>query len=380
MEGADDGSNGTAMRVALVHDYLNQAGGAERVAEVLCQMFPTAPLFTSVYDPDAMPDFWRGVEVHTSFMQRISPRLGVAKRLFPLYPRAFESLDLSGFDLVLSSCSTYSKGVITQPHTLHVCYCHNTTRFAWMYPEYMAHQSIGALQRAILPTLVSRMRQWDYAAAQRVDYFVANSRTTARRIRKFYRRPSAIIEPPIRTAEFAGGDGAVEPYFLVVSRLQSYKRIDLAVVAATRLGLPLRIVGRGPDEARLRALAGPSVEFAGGVPDRERVRLLQRCSALIVPGLEDFGMVALEAQAAGRPVIAYGAGGSLETVVEGATGALFREQTAECLQGALGGFDPSAYDPDACRANAARFDVARFGDRLRGYLDTLMAAHREGLD
>jgi glycosyltransferase involved in cell wall biosynthesis len=269
--------------------------------------------------------------------------------------------------------------VVTVPETLHVCYCHNTTRYAWMYHEYVAHEGLGVLERAVLPTLVSRLRTWDYAAAQRPDHYVANSRTTARRIAKYYRRQSIIIEPPIRTAEFAGGSGRIEPYFLIVSRLQSYKRLDLAIVAANRLGIPLRIIGRGPDEARLRALAGPTVEFLGRISDEERVCLLQRCSALLVPGREDFGMVSLEAQAAGRPVVAFGAGGSLETVIESKTGAFFQEQTVECLQQALHAFDPGAYDGEECRANARRFDVSRFSARLRSYLETLLAAHHESL-
>ena len=367
------------MRVALIHDYLNQAGGAERVVEVLCQMFPEAPLYTSVYDPETMPAFWRKVQIRTTFMQRLSPKLRVAKRLLPLYPVAFEKLDLSGYDLVLSSCSTFSKGVITPPETLHVCYCHNTTRFAWMYPEYVAHEGLSRLQRTVLPFVVSPLRVWDYAAAQRVDHYVANSRTTQQRIATYYRRPATIIEPPIQTAEFAGGDGIVEPYFLIVSRLQSYKRIDLAVRAAARLGLPLRIVGRGPDEARLRRLAGTGVSFLGRVSDAERVRLLQRCAAVIVAGREDFGMVALEAQAAGRPVLAYAAGGSLETVVAGQTGAFFDEPTAESLEAALHRFDPAAYDPEACRANARRFDVEGFKRRMHDHIATLMQQHRAQL-
>ena len=367
------------MRVALIHDYLNQAGGAERVVEVLCQMFPEAPLYTSVYDPETMPAFWRKVQIRTTFMQRLSPKLRVAKRLLPLYPVAFEKLDLSGYDLVLSSCSTFSKGVITPPETLHVCYCHNTTRFAWMYPEYVAHEGLSRLQRTVLPFVVSPLRVWDYAAAQRVDHYVANSRTTQQRIATYYRRPATIIEPPIQTAEFAGGDGTVEPYFLIVSRLQSYKRIDLAVRAADRLGLPLRIVGRGPDEARLRRLAGTGVSFLGRVSDAERVRLLQRCAAVIVAGREDFGMVALEAQAAGRPVLAYAAGGSLETVVAGQTGAFFDEPTAESLEAALHRFDPAAYDPETCRANARRFDVEGFKRRMHDHLATLMQQHRAQL-
>lgn len=367
------------MRVALVHDYLNQAGGAEKVAEIFCEMFPDAPLYTSVYDPAAMPTFWQRVPVRTTFMQRISPRLTIARQLLPLYPFAFESLDFGQYDLVLSSCSTFSKGIITPPETLHVCYCHNTTRFAWMYREYVTHEALGALKRAVLPALVTPLRAWDYAAAQRVDHYVANSRTTQRRIAKYYRRDAVVIEPPIRVDEFAGGDGRIEPYFLIVSRLQSYKRLDLAVEAANRLGVRLRIVGSGPDGARLRRLAGKNVEFLGRVPDAERVRLLQRCSALIVPGREDFGLVSLEAQAAGRPVIAYAAGGSLETVLSGKTGVLFPEATAESLCAVLRAFDPARFSPEVCRAHARQFDVRVFRDRLHTHLDRLLYDHSQGL-
>jgi len=359
------------MRVALAHDYLNQTGGAESVAAVLCSMFPGSPLFTSVYDRKAMPEHWRSVDIRTSFMQRLSPRLEVAKALLPLYPAAFESFDLADYDLVLSSCSTFAKGVITHPGTTHVCYCHNTTRALWMYHEYVAHERIGCMQRTLLPTIVAPLRLWDFAAAQRVDYFIANSRTTAARIGKYYRRDAVVIEPPIRVAEFSGGDGTVEPYYLVLARLQPYKRIDLAVQAANRLRLPLKIAGRGPDEARLRALAGPTVEFLGPVGAAARARLLQRCSALIVPGKEDFGLNALEAQAAGRPVVAYGAGGSLETVVEGATGAFFKEQIVESLAAVLEAFEPGSFAPDACVAQANRFDEAVFKKRLLSYLRSL---------
>jgi glycosyltransferase involved in cell wall biosynthesis len=246
-----------------------------------------------------------------------------------------------------------------------------------MLPEYIAHERIGRTQRAILHGMVTPLRTWDFAAAQRPDHFVANSRATAGRIAKYYRRPATVIEPPINAAEFAGGDGAIEPYFLIVSRLQSYKRLDLAIAAAAQAGARLRIAGRGPDEQRLRALAGPGVEFLGKVSDAERVRLFQRCAALIVPGREDFGLTALEVQAAGRPVIAYGAGGALETVIEGVTGVFFREQTFEALAVVLRRFDPAAYDARRCREQALRFDVAAFRRRLQDHLDTLVAAHRE---
>jgi glycosyltransferase involved in cell wall biosynthesis len=359
------------MRVALVHDYLNQAGGAEKVARVFCDLFPGAPLFTSVYDAAAMPDAWRAVDVRTSFLQHLSPRLKVAKMLLPLYPAAFESFDLRGYDLVLSSCSTFAKGVLTSPGSVHVSYCHNTNRPLWMYHDYVAHESLGRLQRAVLPAIMGPLRLWDLAAAQRVDHFVANSRATAERIAKFYRRDALVLEPPIRLAEFAGETVPPEEYFLIISRLQSYKRLDIAVEAASRSSLPLVVAGRGPDAARLRALAGPTVRFVGAVSDAERVRLLKRCRALIVPGREDFGLTSLEAQAAGRPVIAYAQGGSLETVVPGQTGLLFGSQGADALAALLQAFDATAFSADACRAQAARFDEPVFKQRLLDYLQSL---------
>jgi glycosyltransferase involved in cell wall biosynthesis len=365
------------MRVALVHDYLNQSGGAEHVVEIFHHLFPDAPVFTSVYNPKAMPAFWRSVDVRTTFMQRLGPSLRTAKRLLPLYPFAFESIDLSEYDLVLSSCSTFSKGVITSPESIHVCYCHNTTRVLWMYHEYLAHERLGPVQRAVLTPLITPLRTWDYQAAQRVDHFVANSVTTAARIQKFYRRPSVVIEPPVRTADFAGGDGTFDDAFLLIARLQSYKRIDLAVQAATRLGKTLLVAGAGPDEKRLRSLAGPTVRFLGRVNNNERVRLLQRCAALIVPGREDFGLATVEALAAGRPVLGYAKGGTLEIVQPGRTGSFFQEQTVDALAEAMAGFDPTSYDPDACRQGAAYYDVARFQERLLSYLDSLITTRRD---
>ncbi len=365
------------MRVALVHDYLNQSGGAEHVVEVFHHLFPDAPVFTSVYNPEAMPPFWRSVDVRTTFMQRLGPSLRTAKRLLPLYPYAFESIDLSDYDLVLSSCSTFSKGVITPPDTLHVCYCHNTTRVLWMYHEYLAHERLGAVQRTALAPFITPLRAWDYQAAQRVDHFVANSASTAARIQKFYRRPSLVIEPPVRTADFAGGDGAFDEAFLLVARLQSYKRIDLAVQAASRLGKTLLVAGAGPDEKRLRSMAGPTVRFLGRVSNEERVRLLQRCSALIVPGREDFGLATVEALAAGRPVLGYAKGGTLEIVRAGTTGAFFHEPTVDALTEAMACFDPTAYDPHACRERAAYYDVERFQTRLMAHIESLITARRD---
>lgn len=367
-----------SLRVAIVHDYLNQPGGAEKVVEVLAEMFPHAPIYTSVYDADAMPGFWRARDIRTTFMQRLSPRLSVAKALFPLYPAAFESLDLRSYDLVLSSTTAFAKGVITRPETCHICYCNNPTRFLWMPHEYLAHARLPTLVRAIIPWLATPLRVWDYAAAQRVDYFVAGSQNAARRIAKWYRRESEVIPPPIDVTSYCVSS-QIDDYFLVVARLQPYKRIDLAVEACSRLGLPLRVVGDGPDRQRLQALAGPQVSFLGRLPDQQVREQLARCRALLWPGEEDFGLVPLEAQASGRPVIAYRGGGVLETVIEGETAVFFRQPTVDSLMAVLEAFQDD-FDPAALRRQAEKFDRPIFVRRLAETVDRLYRAHQARFD
>lgn len=355
------------LRVALVHDFLNQPGGAEKVVEVFAEMFPGAPIYTSVFDPDRVPDFWRRQDVRTSFMQRISPRMGIAKSLLPLFPMAFESFDLSEYDMVLSSTTSFAKGVITRPHTFHACYCHNPTRFLWTSQEYLRYERLPRGARAIFPWVATPLRVWDYAAAQRVDSFIASSRTTSRRIGKFYRRESDIVHPPIECDTFFRSE-RVDDYFLIASRLQSYKRIDLAVAACTALQVPLHVVGDGPDRARLQARAGPTVRFLGRISDSELREEMTHCRAFIFPGEEDFGLAPLEAQASGRPVIAYAAGGALETVRDGMTGVFFREQSVDALTGCLRGFE-DCFDPAAIQAHARGFDKAVFKQRMYQVLE-----------
>lgn len=360
--------------MAIVHDFLNQHGGAEKVVEVFAEMFPDAPVYTSVYDPDRMPGVWRDMDVRTSFMQRISPRLKIAKALLPLYPTAFESFDLSEYDLVLSSTTTFAKGVITRPHTCHVCYCNSPTRFLWVYHEYLEYERLPPGTRKVLPWLVTPLRVWDYATAQRVDYFVAGSYNASRRIAKYYRRESDVVQPPINSSLYHA-DPHVGDYFLVVARLQPYKRIDLAVDACTRLGLPLHIVGDGPDRARLEKRAGPTIRFFGRMSDGEVFDQMARCRAYIFPGEEDFGLVPLEAQASGRPVIAYAAGGALETVVEGMTGRFFRAQTVDSLAAVLADFTDT-FDPGLLQAHARRFDKDHFKQQMYGVLARRYAEHQ----
>ena len=363
-------------RVAIVHDYLNQPGGAEKVVEVFVEMFPGAPVFTSVYDPDAMPAVWRDVDVRTSFMQRLGPRLKVAKALLPLYPLAFESFDLSEYDLVLSSTTAFAKGVLTRPGTAHVCYCNNPTRFLWTYGDYVARESLPPGSRFVLPVVASALRVWDFAAAQRVDHFVAGSHNAARRIAKYYRRDSEVLQAPIDVNAYTPAPDEVADYFLVVSRLQSYKRLDLAVEACSRLNVPLLVIGDGPDRPRLESLAGPSVRFLGRVSNEEAVHHLARCRALIFPGEEDFGLTPLEAQASGRPVIALRRGGALETVREGETGVFFDEASIESLIEALRTFHDD-FNPQVLRANAARFDKQPFKQRLETILAVAVSGERE---
>ncbi len=368
------------MNIALVHDYCFEQGGAENVVEVLLQLFPTAPLYTSIYDPDVMSAAFHQAEVRTSFLQRITRRKRYAKALLPLYPAAFARFDLAGYDLILSNASAFAKNVRKAPGAVHLCYCHSPTHFLWFDQAYLAHHTptVRRLTRLALPTL----RRLDYQAAQRVDVLIANSAAVARRIEQCYHRSSVVIHPPVQLAEFdAPADRPAGPDdpFLVLSRLVGYKRVDLVVEAANQLGAPLIVVGDGPERGRLEALAGPTVRFTGRVPRAEVRRYLRECRALVFPGEEDFGLTPLEAMASGRPVVAYAAGGALETVVDGVTGVFFHEQTVASLAAALASLRPGAFYPAALRAHAARFDVAGFKTRMGQFVEEQYAQRRIAL-
>lgn len=356
------------MNLALVHDYLNQYGGAERVLDALHDLYPTAPVYTSIYAPDLMPPHYRKWDIHTSFMQRLP---GVAQRhqlYLPIYPSAFESFDLSSYDLVLSSSSAFAKGVITEADALHVCYCHSPMRFAWNYHDYVRGERMPGRARRLLPFVLNYVRLWDEASSRRVDAYIANSRVVARRIRKRYARMATVINPPVDTSLYTPRHGPPGDYFLVVSRLIPYKRLDIVVRAFNKLRLPLKIVGTGRQEAELRTLANSNIEFAGRVSDAELKELYAGCKAFIFPGEEDFGISPLEAQASGRPVIAYGAGGALETVLEGATGEFFREQTADALAAVISHFNVNNYDPTAIRRHAENFDTQVFKRKVQAFI------------
>jgi glycosyltransferase involved in cell wall biosynthesis len=350
------------MPLALVHDWLNQIGGAEDVLETLVAMFPGAPIYTAMYWRDGMPAAYRGWDIRTTWMDHLPGIYRHHQPYLPCYPAAFAGLDLSGYDTVLSNKSGFCHGVRTGD-AVHICYCLAPTRYVWDFDAYAAREALpGALKVALGP-LIGVLRRWDYEAAQRVDHFVAISREIQDRVQRFYGRESSVIHPPVDTHRFRPSRER-DDYYLVVSRLVPYKRIDLAVRAFNRLGLPLVIAGDGRDRGVLEALAGPTVTFLGYVPDEALPALFARCRAYVLPGREDFCIAPVQAQAAGRPVIAYGAGGALDTVVPGETGAFFHEQTAEALAEAVRACDADAMDPDACRANAERFAVAVFTEKL----------------
>ena len=363
------------MKVALVHDYLNQMGGAERVVLALHELFPDAPLYTSIYDPNRVDQAFHNIDIRTSFMQKLPLVKKHHQPFLPLYPFAMERLDLRGYDLVLSSSSAFGKGIITGPETMHICYCHTPMRWCWNYNEYVERERLGKLSRAVLPFLITGLRVWDQTTAMRVDHFIANSPVVAERIAKYYRRESAVIPPPVEASRFLF-DPASEPedYFLIVSRFMPYKRIDLAISACNRLQLPLVIIGSGRDEERLRKMAGPTIRFLGRLSDSEVLRYYAHCRALILPGEEDFGITPLEAQASGRPVIAYGAGGALASVVDGITGRFFTEQTVDSLADVLATFDERAFDTNTIRNHALEFDKPRFNRRMLQFIEARMSA------
>jgi glycosyltransferase involved in cell wall biosynthesis len=357
------------LNLAIVCSWLNQYGGAERVLEVIHEMYPQAPVYTSIYWPEALPEAYREWDIRPSLLNRL-PFIKRSHQLFlPLYPLGFESLDLRDYDVVLSVTSAFGHGVITTENTRHVCYCLTPARFLWNYHAYIEREGVGTLGRLGLLPFLKSLRQWDRLAADRVDQFVAISRTVRKRIEKHYRRDSQIIYPPVcvdsSTPLQEPGD-----YFLIVSRLVPYKRIDLAVRAFNVLGLPLRIIGEGRDRRALEDMAEDNVSFVGYVSDDDEVRRqMARCRALIFPGEEDFGITPLEALSVGRPVIAYGAGGALDTIEEGETGLFFRRPTAEALAEAVRRLSQYDFDPKHLRQQVKQYGVARFKRELSRLLE-----------
>jgi glycosyltransferase involved in cell wall biosynthesis len=356
------------MRVAIVHYWLVGMRGGERVLEQLCLMFPQADIFTHVCIPENISPLLRRRRITETFIARLPGARRHYRKYLPLMPRALEALDLSGYDLILSSESGPAKGVIAAPDVPHVCYCHSPMRYLWdQRHSYTA--GLGPAARLAFGLMAPRLRTWDVISANRVDHFVANSSFVAQRIRRCWRREADVVHPPVDLEAYrpAGAPPGPEAPYLFLSELVPYKRPDLAVEGARLAGRPLVVVGDGPELARLRRSAPEGVRFLGRVPDDEMRGLYQSCRALLFPGVEDFGIVPLEAMACGRPVIAYGRGGALDTVRDGRTGLVFTEQTAEGLAGAIRRFEREVeprLEPEAIAAWAGRFGAETFRSNM----------------
>lgn len=345
------------MKVAIVHDWLTNYGGAERVLKKISELFPAAPIYTIVYNKERMGGIFS--DVRPSFIQHMP--FGVQKytAYLPFMPKAVERFDLSEYDLVISSSTCCAKGVLTRADTLHVCYCATPMRYAWdFYFDYL--KSAGGFKRKLIPHFMHHIRMWDVLAANRVDQFLANSKNVQRRIAKHYRRDSRVVYPFADTEFFVPSNRADEGYYLVVSRLVEYKRVDLAVQAFHEMGRRLVVIGDGRELENLKKLQSPHVQFLGRCSNEKIREYYQNCRAFVFPGEEDFGITPVEAQACGRPVIAYGRGGALETVVDGETGVFFAEQSVASLIDAVRRFEGMDFQPEAARQNALRFSEEVF--------------------
>lgn len=360
-------------KIAIVHDWLNQLGGAELVLETLVEMFPEAPVFTTIYWREGMPERYRSWDIHPTWLDR-APGIYRHHQMYLLfYPLAVHSIDVSGYDLVISNKSGFCHGVRTARDQLHIDYCLTPTRYVWDYDTYVSREEIGPIARVVLRPLMRWLRRWDRRAADGVDYFVAISRDVQQRIARYYARDSTIIYPPVHTERYHPSEAPPSDYYLIVSRLVPYKRIDLAVRAFTQLRRPLIVVGDGRDRVVLQRLAGPTVQFTGRLSESQVAHLLMRCRAFVFPGCEDFGIAPVEAQAAGRPVIAYAGGGALDTVIDGETGVLFPEQTVESLIEAVYRLDKMRFDPVHLHRHAQRFSTERFKQELLEFIATCWA-------
>lgn len=359
------------MKVALVHDYLTQYGGAERVLAVLCELFPRAPIYTLIYNKELTGGAFDKRIIRTSFLQSM-PFAGTKHRLFsPLMPLAVEQFDFSHYDLVISDSSGYAKGIVTNPGIYHLNYCHTPLRYAWDDShKYLEEFDLPHWLKSVIPFFISYLRVWDKEASSRVDKFVANSNFVRQRIKKYYGQDSIVIHPPVDASNFFVSD-EVDDYFLMVGRLVPYKRFDLAISVFNELGWKLKIIGDGPEKKRLKKAAKSNIEFLGLISDSVLSRYYARARALIFPQEEDFGIVPLEAMASGRPVIAFRGGGALETIEENMTGGFFDFQTASSLYDAVRNFKESYFDTQYIRRHALKFDKSVFKQKIMDVVNSL---------
>ncbi|MDU2673164.1 MAG: glycosyltransferase [Clostridium sp.] len=359
------------MKIALIHDWLPFMGGAERVVSNFLELYPSAPIYTTICNRERLDSPLKEANIITSYLQKKDKEIENHRKLFPFMLTAIESFDLNEYDIVLSSSSSIAKAVITNPNTMHICYCHSPMRYGWEFSHEYAGKMAGkgSLKSKLLNYFLTGVRLWDNVSADRVDYFIANSENVAKRIWKHYRRESVVIHPPVRCNLFKPVD-INEDYFLILSRLQEYKKIDVAIEAFNKNGLPLVIIGDGPDREKLEKMANSNIKFLGRQPDEVIKDYYAKCRAFIFPGEEDFGITPLEAQASGRPVIAYGKGGALETVIDGVTGLFFAEQTRDSLLKALNKFEDMEFDKDVIRKHAESFDESIFKQKINSYINT----------
>jgi glycosyltransferase involved in cell wall biosynthesis len=364
------------MKVALVHDWLTGMRGGEKVLEVVCGLYPDADIHTLFHWRGAVSPAIERHRIHTSFLQHMPMARSQYRRYLPLFPFAIEQFDLDGCDLVISSSHCAAKGAVAPGRARHVCYCHSPMRYAWdQFDAYFGPDRVGTVaSRWLYRPVLSRLARWDASTAHRVHRFIANSRHVAARIQRYYNREATIVYPPVDTVFYQPAAVSPERHFLIVSAFVPYKRLEIAIDACRRVGAPLRIVGDGPDRDRLERLSGPDVTFLGAVPDERLRDEYQRARALIMPGEEDFGIVPVEAQACGRPVVALARGGARETVTDGETGVLFADADAESLAGALRRMETLSFDSARIRANAERFSRDRHAAAMQAVIDDTLAA------
>jgi len=359
------------LKVAIVHDYLNQWGGAENVLKELTKIFPDAPIFTILVDYKKIRNELKDKKIYTSFVQTFPFKLRLYREFSFLYPIAVETFDLRGFDLILSSTSGFAHGVISPPYSVHISYCHTPLRYAFhFYHEYRKTQRL--ISRLVKDILLHYYRIWSYTAGRRVDYFIANSKETKRRIELYYGKEARLIYPPVDTDFFKPSDSGKEDFFLFVGRLRDYKRLDLAISATKELGYRLVVVGERNNLNSIKLKSGEGVKFLGRVSKEKLRELYQKAKALLFPGLEDFGIVPLEANACGTPVIAFKGGGALDTVIEGETGLFFEEQTKEALIEALLRFEKMKFSKKKMFENALRFSKEKFRENIKNFINEVI--------
>lgn len=358
------------LKIAIVHDYLNQMGGAERVVAVLHKMFPEAPIYTTIVDRNKLLPELQDAVIHTTWMQRIPGILNKFKLYFWLYPFSIRSINVKNYDLILSSSSAYAKGVRKGKQSLHVCYCYTPMRFVWDFETYMESIQVPRFVKRIAKWLIYPLKRWDKNNSKRVDRLIAISTIVKERIKHCYGVNAPIIFPPVEVSRFSVTEGKPEDYFLVVSRLVSYKKIDLAIEACSQSGKRLIVIGDGPDRQRLEQLAGDTVTFLGRRSDEDVVRYMQKCKALIFPGIEDFGLTPLEVNACGRPIIAYYGGGALDTIIAEQTGLYFEEQSISSLVNTINRFDQYDWDPQYIRQHAEQFSEHIFIERMQSIIES----------